>query len=113
MLKNIESDPEFLNNIWFTDESRLNLNGYVNKENMRICGSENPNLVLEKSAHSAYATVWAAISHRGMIGSCFFENSQGIRETEQQENYRKMIENYFVPKLKELTGDEFEHQIFM
>ncbi len=31
----------------------------------------------------------------------------------RQENYRQMIENYFVPKLKELTGDEFERQIIM
>ncbi len=47
-------------------------NGYINKQNMRIWGSENPNLVLEKSAHSIYVTVWAAISYRGIIGSYFF-----------------------------------------
>ncbi len=78
MLKKIESDPEFLNNIWFTDERCFNLNGYVNKQNMRIWGSENPNLVLEKSAHSSYVTVWAAISYSGMNGPYFFENSEGV-----------------------------------
>ncbi len=36
MLRKIESDPEFLNNIWFTDESHFHLDGYVNKQNMRI-----------------------------------------------------------------------------
>ncbi len=112
MLKKIESDPEFLNNIWFTDESHFHLNCYVNKQNMRIWGSENPNLVIEKSAHSVYVTVWAAISYRGII-VLFFLNSEGVRETVRQENYRQMIENYFVPKLNELTGDEFEDQIFM
>jgi hypothetical protein len=69
--------------------------------------------VLEKSAHSVYVTVWASISYRGTIGPYFFENSEGVRETVRQENYRQMIENDFVPKLKELTVDEFEDQIFM
>jgi len=98
-----------LDNIWFTDESHFHLDGYVNKQNMRIWGSENPNVVLEKSARPIYVTVWAAISTRGIIGPYFFENSKGIRSTVRQENYQQMIENFFVPKLKELTDEEFEN----
>ncbi len=66
-----------------------------------------------KKAHSLYLTVRCAISARGIIGPYFFENSEGIRETERQTNYQHMIENYFVPKLKELVGSDFESQIFM
>jgi len=48
-------------------------------------------------------------NHRAL----FFENSEGIRETVRQKNYQQMIENFFVPKSRELTGEEFKNQIFM
>jgi hypothetical protein len=32
MLEKIESDPRYLDNIWFTDESHFHLDGYVNKQ---------------------------------------------------------------------------------
>ncbi len=51
MLEKLETDPNYINKIWFTDESHFYLNGYVNKQNMRIWGTEKP-------AHPAYVTVW-------------------------------------------------------
>ncbi len=46
------------------------------------------------------------------LGHIFFENSDGVRETVKQSHYQ-YIENYFVPKLKELVGNGSENQIFM
>jgi hypothetical protein len=31
----------------------------------------------------------------------------------RQKNYQQLIENFFVPKSRELTGEEFKNQIFM
>ncbi len=114
MLKRLETDPDFIHKIWFTDESHFYLNGFVNKQNMRIWGTEKPDAVVEIPAHAEYVTVWTAISSQGIIGPYFFENSNGKRETVRQENYQQMIENYFVPTLQGLVGEEeFENQIFM
>ncbi|HEY6437141.1 MAG TPA: hypothetical protein VIY47_11180, partial [Ignavibacteriaceae bacterium] len=48
MLQKIENDPEYINNIWFTDESHFHLTGFCNKQTMRIWGTEKPNEVIEK-----------------------------------------------------------------
>ncbi len=57
MLQKIENDLEYINNIWFTNESRFHLTGFCNKQTMRIWGTEKPNEVIEKKAHSLYVTV--------------------------------------------------------
>ncbi len=67
--------------------------------------------MIEKPAHPVYVTVWIAFSAQGVIGPYFFENSDGKRETVRQENYRKMVDTSFVPKLRELFSDDFENQI--
>ena len=35
----------------FSDEAHFDLGGYVNKENCRIWGTENPHACIEKPAH--------------------------------------------------------------
>ena len=41
-------DGHFLNKMFFTDEAHVTLRGYVNKENCRIWGSENPQVIEER-----------------------------------------------------------------
>ncbi len=48
MLEKIKIDAEFINNIWFTDESHFHLIGFVNKQTMRIWGAEKLNEVTQK-----------------------------------------------------------------
>ena len=45
----------------------------ANKQNCRICGSENPNLIIEKPMHPR-VTVWCGFWYGGIIGAFFFEN---------------------------------------
>ncbi|GBN06981.1 hypothetical protein AVEN_203085-1, partial [Araneus ventricosus] len=54
--------------IWFTDEAHFHLNGFVNKQNWRFWGSENPHLCEEKPLHSPKVTAWVAVFSRGIIG---------------------------------------------
>ena len=41
-----ENEPEFHPKIIISDKAHFYLGGYVNKQNCRICGSENPKMVL-------------------------------------------------------------------
>ena len=44
ILAQLESKEIDLQKIWFTDEAHFNLEGYVNKQNMRYWGQENPHM---------------------------------------------------------------------
>ena len=41
----------------FSDEAHFDLGGYVNKQNCRICGRENPHAYIEKPTHLKRVTV--------------------------------------------------------
>ncbi|GBM33404.1 hypothetical protein AVEN_187204-1 [Araneus ventricosus] len=74
--------------IWFTDESHFHLNGFVNKQNWRFLGSENPHLCEEKPLHSPKVTAWVAVCSRGIIGPFF------MRETISSESYITILEQF-------------------
>ena len=74
--------------IWFTDESHFYVNGFVNKQNWRFWGSENPHLCEAKALYSPKVTVWAAISSKGIIGPFFF------RETVTSQRYIEILEQF-------------------
>ena len=38
-----------INRVWFSDEAHFYLNGYVNKQNYRFWGSENPNVAVSRT----------------------------------------------------------------
>lgn len=52
--------------IIYSDEAHFWMNGYVNKQNYRFWGTENPNISLAKSLHPQKVTAWAAISVKGI-----------------------------------------------
>ena len=54
--------------IIFSDETHFNLGGYVNKQNCRIWGKENPHSYIEKPTQPKRATVGGGIWSRGIIG---------------------------------------------
>ena len=61
----------------FSDKAHFDLGGYVNKQNFRICSTENPHAYIENSTHPKRATVWCGFWSKGIIGTFFFENKQG------------------------------------
>ena len=56
--------------IIFLDGAHFDLGGYVNKQNCRIWGTENPHACIEKPTHPKRATVWCG----GIIEAFFFKN---------------------------------------
>ena len=57
----LQKTPILTKKIIFSDEAHFDLGGYVNKQNCRIWGTENPHACIEKPTHSKRATVWCGI----------------------------------------------------
>lgn len=96
-----------ISDIWFSDEAHFYIDGYVNKQNWRFWGSENPYLVAEKSLHPRRITVWAALSSRGIIGPIF------INENITANLYKGILEDSFVPFLQGIQNmTDFENAWF-
>ncbi|GBM29000.1 hypothetical protein AVEN_40751-1 [Araneus ventricosus] len=72
--------------IWFRDEAHIHLNGFVNKQNWRFWGSENPHLCEEKPLHSPNVTAWVEECSRGIFGPFF------MRETISSARYSTILE---------------------
>ena len=56
-----EEDADFGRKIIFSDEVHFHLSGYVNKQNCRIWGTENPHVFVEKPMHPQRVTVWCGL----------------------------------------------------
>jgi len=92
MREKIESNVMDINRVWFSDEAHFYLHGFVNRQNFRIWGSENPHFMMERPLHPEYLTVWMAISGEAAIGPFFFY------DTVTGERYKTMLENEFFPE---------------
>ena len=71
----VDNEQIDVNKIWFSDECHFWLEGYVNKQNWRHWGTENPHLVVAKPLHPQRITVWCAISGGDIIGPIFIETN--------------------------------------
>ena len=87
--------------IIFSDEVHFYLGEYVNKQNCRIWGTENPLAYIEKPMHPKRVTVWCGFWSRGIIGPFFFENEQGEAVTANGDRYRAMLNKFLLTKIKE------------
>ena len=72
-----ENEPELHRKIIMSDEAHFHLGGYINKQNSRIWGSENPKMIIEKSLYPQRVTVWCSFWGGGIIRSYFFLNEAG------------------------------------
>ena len=76
--------------IVFSDEAHFDLGGYVNEQNCRIWGTENPN--------PKRVTVWFGFWSRGII--VFYENEQGEAVTVNGDHYRAMLNEFLFTKIE-------------
>jgi len=99
-------DEHFYRKIIFSDEAHFHLGGYVNKQNCRIWGSENPHVIMEKPMHpQLFGMIFG-----GIIGPFFFENEQGAAVTVNGERYRAMLNEFLLPKFEEEDIDDIWFQ---
>lgn len=103
-------DMNFVNRIIFSDEAHFHLNGYVNKQNCRVWGTENPRVFVEKKMYPLRTTVWCALWAGGVIGPFFFEDDEGATVTVNGDRYRSMISEWLWPILENMDIDSFWFQ---
>ena len=92
---------DFGKKIIFSDEAHFDLGVYVNKQNCRICGTENPHAYIEKPTHPKPVTVWSGFWSRGIIGSFSFENEHGETVTVNGDRYRNILKKFLFTKIEE------------
>jgi len=110
MLENHQLNENFSNKIIFSDEAHFQLNGYVNKQNSRIWGDENPRAIHEQPMHPQKVTVWCGFWAGGVIGPYFFENARGDAVTVNGDRYRGMLTNYFWHQLDNIGIEDMWFQ---
>jgi len=64
-----------INRIIFTDEAYFWLDGYVNRQNYRIWGTQKPELLRTKPLHPKKLTVRCGLCSEGTVGPWFIESS--------------------------------------
>lgn len=99
IFEQLQTDDEFHNKIIFSDEAHFHLNGFVNKQNSRIWGDENPYVIQKLPLHPQKVIVWCAMWAGGIIGPYFFENDEGAAVTVDGNRYRAMLTDFFWQEL--------------
>ena len=94
----LQKIPIVAKKIIFSDEAHFDLGGYVNKQNSRIWGTENPHAYIEKSTHPKQVTIWCGFWSRDIIGAFFFENEQGEAVAVNGDCIRAMLNEFLFTK---------------
>ena len=83
---------------------------YVNNQNCRIWGSENPKIIIEKPLYPQRVNVWCGFWAGGIIGPYFFENETGAAVSVNGLRYRTMINALLWPELEDMGVDDVYSQ---
>jgi len=107
MMARIDNNPNFHFNIVFSDESTFQLDGTLNRHNCRYWDNENLHWKRENNTqYPEKLNVWAGILKDQIIGPFFIEGNLN------SEQYEDMLRNEIVPRIMEITGQNFEHTYF-
>lgn len=94
ILDRIANAPNYLENVIFTDESTFHTCGMVNRHNVRIWGSEQPNVVRERVRDSDKVNVWCGLMRDRIVGPFFF-----TERTVTGPIYLDMLQLFVFPQL--------------
>lgn len=97
ILQRIENDNEYLQRVCFSDEATFHTSGKVNRHNVRIWGSENPNFTREEIRDSPKVNVWCGLMHNKIIGPFFFAELSITGNI-----YLDMLQHFVIPQLNDL-----------
>lgn len=94
MVERFESEKIDIDKIWFSDEANFHLSGYVNKQNWRHWGTENPYISIVTQAYPQRLTVWCAMNSSTIIGPVFIEGNVTSHK------YKELLEEKFYPEIR-------------
>lgn len=106
----LEREDGFSAKVLFSDEAHFHLNGYVNKQNCRFWGAENPHEFHEQPLHPEKVTVWCGLWAGGIVGPFFFEDAEEKAITVNGERYRGIITDFLWPQLDRIGADDLWFQ---
>ena len=92
----LQKMPISVKNIILSDEAHFDLIGYVNIQNYRIWGTENPHAYIEKPTHPKQVTVWCG----SIIWPFVFENEEGEAVTVNSNRDRAMLNEFLFTKIE-------------
>lgn len=102
MMEMITQDPQFLENIVFSDEATFMLNGNVNRHNCRFWSDVKPNWTRDShTQHPQKLNVWAGIVDDTIIGPFFIDGNLNAQ------TYEQLLRNEIVPAIQAVKGDDF------
>lgn len=99
----IDDNSIDIKKIIFTDEAHFWLDGYVNRQNFRIWGTEKPELLRTKPLHPKKLTVWCGLTSTGYIGPIFIESSI------TSEVYHEMLVSEILPEIEKRNWKDDHH----
>ena len=105
-----ENEPEFHRKIIMSEEAHFYLEGYVNKQNCRIWGSESPKMIIEKPLYPQRVTVWRGFWAEGIIEPYFFGNEARAAVSVNGLRYRTMINEFVWTELEDMDVDNIHFQ---
>ena len=85
------------------EKSRIDhfhLNGFVNRQNTRFCGTENHRVNFQREFHPLNVTVLCGITSKRVLVPYFFEDNNGNVVTINALRYRQMSRNFMFPVVK-------------
>ena len=91
----IEEYPDFLDDVWFSNEAHFWLCGHVNNNNCVYWGTEVPHKDRQRPLHSMKCTAWVAISKHGIIGPFWFENADEEAIAVTEESYIDVLNKFW------------------
>ena len=97
ILQMVVEITDFIDKMIMTDEAHFWMDGYINKQNWRFWGSENPMEVIERTSNPQKCTVWCGITSEAIIGPYFFEDTDGHQINVNGIRYRQMIREIVLP----------------
>lgn len=107
MMERVDNDPNFIHNIVFSDEATFQINGSLNRHNCRYWAAENPHWMREDNTQYPHKlNVWAGLLNGRIIGPFFYQENLNAQK------YEDMLRNQIVPRILEITGQNFEHTYF-
>ncbi|CAH1105707.1 unnamed protein product [Psylliodes chrysocephalus] len=100
---------DFLNRLIMSDEAHFHLNRFVNKQNSKFWGTENPNVVHERELYPIKCTVWCVVTSQRIIGPYFFEDEDmAMLKLLPENDTDRCFKNFYVPLWKNMPEMWFQ-----
>ena len=119
VLQNYEENPDWINNLWMSDEAVFSLNGNVNSKNV-VCYSEKgagrpENFCIDLSKHADSVMPWACLAGDGRkLQLQYFEpeviDGEQVSGTMTGARYYKLLRYKAIPEIKSLNNGSLVNQ---